>query len=107
MGRGAWQAIVRGVAKESDATEELNKNISDIMRYLSVLNFYRLLYLFLAVLGLCCCVGSFPSCGEWGLLSRCTGFSLQWLLLFAAQALGPLGLRGGKAICNASNARAT
>ena len=26
------------------------------------------IYLFLAVLGLCCCVQAFSSCGEWGLL---------------------------------------
>ena len=26
------------------------------------------IYLFLAVLGLCCCVRAFSSCGEWGLL---------------------------------------
>ena len=25
-------------------------------------------YLFLAVLGLCCCMQAFSSCGEWGLL---------------------------------------
>ena len=26
------------------------------------------IYLFLAVLGLCCCTRAFSSCGEWGLL---------------------------------------
>ena len=26
------------------------------------------MYLFLAVLGLCCCARAFCSCGEWGLL---------------------------------------
>ena len=26
------------------------------------------IYLFLAVLGLCCCARAFSSCGEWGLL---------------------------------------
>ena len=26
------------------------------------------IYLFLAVLGLCCCAQAFSSCGEWGLL---------------------------------------
>ena len=31
-------------------------------------NFILFIYLFLAVLGLCCCVGSFSSCGEQGLL---------------------------------------
>ena len=30
--------------------------------------FFKLIYLFLAVLGLRCCVRAFSSCGEWGLL---------------------------------------
>ena len=30
--------------------------------------FYLFIYLFLAVLGLCCCTRAFSSCGEWGLL---------------------------------------
>ena len=30
--------------------------------------FINLFYLFLAVLGLCCCGRAFSSCGEWGLL---------------------------------------
>ena len=32
--------------------------------------FYKCFYLFLflAVLGLCCCVRAFSNCGEWGLL---------------------------------------
>ena len=29
---------------------------------------YVFMYLFLAVLGLCCCTWAFSSCGEWGLL---------------------------------------
>ena len=33
------------------------------------------IYLFLAVLGLCCCVRAFSSCGE--LASHCSGFLLQ------------------------------
>ena len=48
------------------------------------------IYLFLAVLGLRCCLGVFSSCGEWGLLSGCSerashcdGFSYC-----RAQALG-------------------
>ena len=40
------------------------------------------IYLFLAVLGLCCCAWAFSSCGEQGYsLLPCAGFSLQWLLL--------------------------
>ena len=30
--------------------------------------FLKFIYLFLPVLGLCCCVRAFSSCGEWGLL---------------------------------------
>ena len=30
--------------------------------------FYLSIYLFMAVLGLCCCAWAFSSCGEWGLL---------------------------------------
>ena len=29
---------------------------------------YLFIYLFMAVLGLCCCARAFSSCGEWGLL---------------------------------------
>ena len=45
--------------------------------------------LFLAVLGLHCCVRAFSNCGEQGLYSslQCAGFSFQWLL-GRAQALG-------------------
>ena len=60
-----------------------------IMTYLT---FKKLHYLFLAVLGLCCCVGA-SCCGEWGLLSscgvlasHCGGFSFC-----GAQALGHMG----------------
>ena len=35
-------------------------------------NFYLCIYLFLAVLGLHCCVRAFSSCGFWGLLSSCS-----------------------------------
>ena len=33
--------------------------------------FFISLFLFLAVLGLCCCKQAFSGCGEWGLLSSC------------------------------------
>ena len=36
-------------------------------------NFIYFIYLFLAVLGLCCCARSFSSCGEWGLLLIAVG----------------------------------
>ena len=44
--------------------------------------FFQLSYLFLVVLGLCCCAWAFSSCGKWGLISsysvrtsHCNGFS--------------------------------
>ena len=36
--------------------------------YSGVNSFFKI-YLFMAVLGLCCCMWTFSSCGEWGLLS--------------------------------------
>ena len=48
------------------------------------------IYLFLAALGLHCCVRAFSlvvAIGGYSLL-QCTGFSLQWLLCCRAQALG-------------------
>ena len=59
--------------------------------YCFFFNIYKFIYyLFLAVLGLCCCAWAFSSCGERGLLyvavaraSHCGGFSYC-----RAQALG-------------------
>ena len=55
-------------------------------------NHYLFIYLFLAALGLGCCLPAFSSCSEWGLLSNCGaqpshygGFSR------AARALGLTG----------------
>ena len=36
--------------------------------FLVLFCFFKLIYLFLAVLGLCCHALAFSSCGEWGLL---------------------------------------
>ena len=44
--------------------------------------------LFMAALGLCCCVWAFSSCGEQGLLA---GFSLRWLLLLQSTGSRHLG----------------
>ena len=33
-----------------------------------IFSFYKCIYLFLSVLGLCCCTRAFSSCGERGLL---------------------------------------
>ena len=45
-------------------------------------NLFILIYLFLSVLGLCCCTRAFSSCGEWGLL-----FFEVHRLLFAVASL--------------------
>ena len=47
----------------------------------SFLKLINLFYLFLAVLGLCCCVRAFSSCGERGLLFVEVCGLLRWLLL--------------------------
>ena len=52
--------------------------------YLFIYLIFWLCWVFVAVLGLSLVVAS----GGYSLL-RCAGFSLQWLLLFGAQALGP------------------
>ena len=49
--------------RERRGLEETLKRKNDRMRF-----FKKLIYLFLAALGLCCCARAFPSCGEWGLL---------------------------------------
>ena len=53
-------------------------------------SFFKIIYLFLAMVGFCCCMQPFSSCGERGLLSscrtrasHCSGFSCC-----RAQALG-------------------
>ena len=43
----------------------------DVPLIYSGINFKKNFYLFMAVLGLCCCTWTFSSCGEWGLLSSC------------------------------------
>ena len=52
-------------ALENDLAFVLSLDVSIL---LSCLAFKKL---FLAVLGLCCCVQAFPARGEWGLLSGC------------------------------------
>ena len=37
-----------------------------------VLDFLNSIYLFVAVLGLCCCAQACSSCGGWGILSSCS-----------------------------------
>ena len=60
-------------------------------------NTYTIMYLFMVVLGLCCCTQAFSSCGKWGLLfvavhiSHCDGPSCC-----GAGALG----RRASAVCS-------
>lgn len=61
----------------------------------------------------CCCLWSFSSCGEWGLLSRCGAWVSDWLLLFVVGAwalgcgLSSCGLwalgAGSVAVCTGSS----
>ena len=47
-----------------------------------------LFVLFVAVLGLRCCVWASSGCGEPGLFSSCGAWASPWTSLFGAQALG-------------------
>ena len=51
------------------------------LSYIYIL-FFKLIYLFLAVLGLHCCMWAFSSCGGWGILFVAMhGLLIRWLLL--------------------------
>ena len=61
--------------------------------FLKIIFFNLFIYLFLAALGLPCCVRAFSSCGEQGLLFVAVrGFSLQWLLIAVASLVAEHGL---------------
>ena len=54
--------------------------------------YYLFIYLFLAALGLRCCVWAFSSCGERGLLFVVVhGLLLQWLLLMQSTSSRHVG----------------
>ena len=53
-----------------------------------ILFFSRFIYLFLAALGLCCCMQAFSSCGEWGLLF----LAVRGLLIAVASLVAEHGL---------------
>ena len=61
---------------------QLSEGLSDAgeSAFLKI-NLYLFIYLFLAALGLLCCVRAFSSCGEGYPWLWRAGFSLQWLLL--------------------------
>ena len=63
---------------------------------------FLFIYLFLAALGLRCCMQAFSSFSEWGYSSLwCVGFLLQWLLLLRSTGSRRVGsvvwLRGSRA----------
>ena len=47
---------------------EYTKKTLNCTFYLFFIFYNKFIYLFLALLGLCCCTRDFSSCGEWGLL---------------------------------------
>ena len=53
------------------ATQGLARTPQLTLTSFSTLTFSLFTHLFLAVLGLCCCAQTSPSCSEWGLLSTC------------------------------------
>ena len=75
----SWQHKSRGQFPPHWAGREVSE---------SCILFYLLIYLFLAVLGLRCCMGAFSSRGEWGLL--CT--AVHGLLIAVAPAVAERGL---------------
>ena len=59
-----------------------------VTQLLFFFNSFILFYLFLAVLGLHCCVWAFSSCGEWGLLFD----AVHGLLIVVASLVAEHGL---------------
>ena len=64
--------------------------ISPALFYLHALILFKKLYVFFAVLGLCCCPQAFSRCSEQGLLSSCSAQASHCSGLF----LGKRGLQG-------------
>ena len=60
---------------------ENTKGAFENLKYSSRKFLKIIIYLFFVVLGLYCYSRVFSSCGAWGLLFRCVGLSLRWLLL--------------------------
>ena len=81
-----WDASVEDLGDLfKGSSYSMNPLFGSTGNFLSV--FKTFIYLFLATLGLCCCMQAFPSCGKWGLLLLwCMGFSLQWLLLWSTSS---------------------
>ena len=100
--RGVWWAAVYGVAQSRTWLKWLSSSSSNLTREAmkskkhrrSFHPFISFIYLVLAVLGLPCCMGSFSSCSEQGLLLQFMGFSFQCFSYCRAQALGCTGFSG-------------
>ena len=78
--------------------------LSSVRWYLIVGGFFLKIYVciyylsyYLTVVGLCCCMWAFFSCGEWGLLLCLCEDILQWLSCYRAQAL--CSLHVGFSLC--------
>ena len=54
-----------------DTWDSIKDCIWELGRFCSLLKIYLFIYLFLSVLGLCCCKWAFSGCGTQGLLSSC------------------------------------
>ena len=52
-----------------------SKSKTHILLFSQGIFFFRFLNLFLVMLDLCCCAGVFATCGEWGLVSSCSGWA--------------------------------
>ena len=59
-----------------------------MIQILYFFNLFIFIYLFLAALGLCCCMRAFSSCGEWGLLF----IAVDGLLVAVASLVAEHGL---------------
>ena len=75
------------IENPKDATRKLLELVNEfgkVARYkiLFFINLFYFIYLFLAVLGLHCCMRAFSSCGKWGLL-----FVMAHRLLIAVASL--------------------
>ena len=68
---------------------ELPKGKNHVILFIYFFLIFKFIYLFLAVLGLCCCTRAFSSCGERGLLFVAVrGLLIEVASRCGAQALG-------------------
>ena len=78
-----WDASVEDMGDLfKGSSYSMNPLFGSTGNFLSVFKMYCLL--FLATLGLCCCMQAFPSCGKWGLLHYSTLVVVHGLLIAVA-----------------------